>query len=45
MNEFYLAYRDSGKTAESLRTAQLRTRDSAKAAVWSSFVVRANGFP
>jgi tetratricopeptide (TPR) repeat protein len=45
MNEFYLAYRDSGKTAESLRTAQLRTRDSAKSAVWSSFVVRANGFP
>ena len=45
MNEFYRAYRQSGKTAESLRTAQLRTRDSAKAAVWSSFVVLANGFP
>jgi CHAT domain-containing protein/tetratricopeptide (TPR) repeat protein len=45
MNEFYHAYRESGKTAESLRTAQLRTRDSAKSAVWSSFVVRANGFP
>jgi CHAT domain-containing protein/tetratricopeptide (TPR) repeat protein len=45
MNEFYRAYRETGKTADSLRTAQLRTRDSAKTAVWSSFVVRANGFP
>jgi CHAT domain-containing protein len=45
MNEFYLAYRESRKTAESLRAAQLRIRDSAKSAVWSSFVVRANGFP
>jgi len=45
MNEFYLAYRKTGETAESLRTAQLRTRESAKTAVWSSFVVRSNGFP
>jgi CHAT domain-containing protein/tetratricopeptide (TPR) repeat protein len=45
MNEFYRAYRESGNTAEALRAAQLRTRDSAKAAVWSSFVVRANDFP
>jgi CHAT domain-containing protein len=45
MNEFYRAYRDSGKTSEALREAQLRTRGSADAAVWSSFVVRANGFP
>lgn len=45
MNEFYRAYRDSGRTAESLRAAQLRIRDTAKSSVWSSFVVRANGFP
>jgi CHAT domain-containing protein/tetratricopeptide (TPR) repeat protein len=45
MNEFYSAYRDSGRAAEALRTAQMRTRGSANAAVWSSFVVRANGFP
>jgi CHAT domain-containing protein/Tfp pilus assembly protein PilF len=45
MNEFYRAYRESGNTAEALRAAQLRTRDSARAAVWSSFVVRANAFP
>ena len=45
MNEFYRAYRDSGQAAEALRDAQLRTRASTKAAVWSSFVVRANGFP
>ena len=45
MNEFYGAYRAHGRPAEALRTAQLRTRDIAAAAVWSSFVVRANGFP
>jgi CHAT domain-containing protein len=45
MNEFYRAYRSSGKASEALREAQLRTRDTADAAVWSSFVVRANGFP
>lgn len=45
MNEFYLAYRSTGRAAEALRTAQLRTRGHAARAVWSSFVVRANGFP
>jgi CHAT domain-containing protein len=45
MNEFYLAYRVSGRAADALRTAQLRTRGSAASAVWSSFVVRANEFP
>jgi CHAT domain-containing protein len=45
MEEFYLAYRASGSTADALRTAQLRTRGTAAAAVWSSFVVRANGLP
>jgi CHAT domain-containing protein len=45
MNEFYRAYRASGRAADALRTAQLRTRDSAATAVWSSFVVRANEFP
>ena len=29
--------------ADALRTAQLRTRGTAGSAVWSSFVVRANG--
>jgi CHAT domain-containing protein/tetratricopeptide (TPR) repeat protein len=45
MNEFYGAYRAHGRPAEALRAAQLRTRDVAATAVWSSFVVRANGFP
>jgi CHAT domain-containing protein len=45
MNEFYRAYRTSGRAAESLRTAQLRTRGAAGTQAWSSFVVRANGFP
>lgn len=45
MNEFYGAYRAVGRPAQALRTAQLRTRDVAATAVWSSFVVRANGFP
>jgi CHAT domain-containing protein/tetratricopeptide (TPR) repeat protein len=45
MNEFYSAYRASGRAADALRAAQLRTRGSANAAVWSSFVVRANEFP
>jgi CHAT domain-containing protein/Tfp pilus assembly protein PilF len=45
MNEFYRAYRESGNTADALRTAQLHMRDSAKSTVWSSFVVRANAFP
>lgn len=45
MNEFYLAYRESGRAADALRTAQLRTRAIAPSKVWSSFVVRANEFP
>ena len=46
MNEFYRAYRKSGNSAEALRSAQMRSRaTSGAAAVWSSFVVRANGFP
>jgi CHAT domain-containing protein/tetratricopeptide (TPR) repeat protein len=45
MSEFYRAYRESGNPADALRTAQLKTRGSAKASVWSSFVVRANEFP
>jgi CHAT domain-containing protein len=45
MNEFYRAYRETGRSAEALRHAQLRTRGSVKATVWSSFVVRANEFP
>ena len=45
MNEFYLAYRASGRAADALRAAQMRTRGSAAPGVWSSFVVRANEFP
>jgi tetratricopeptide (TPR) repeat protein len=45
MNEFYRAYRASGRAADALRLAQIRTRGDAAAAVWSSFVVRANEFP
>ena len=45
MKEFYVAYRQSGRAADALRVAQLRTRGSAAATVWSSFVVRANEFP
>ena len=45
MKEFYGAYRESGRAADALRTAQLRTRGTSAAAVWSSFVVRASGFP
>lgn len=45
MEEFYTAYRATGRTADALRTAQLKTRGTAAAAVWSSFVVRANGLP
>ena len=42
MEEFYTAYRSSGHAADALRTAQLRSRSGAAAAVWSSFVVRSN---
>jgi len=45
MKEFYSAYRHSGRAAEALRMAQLRTRGSAATSVWASFVVRANEFP
>jgi CHAT domain-containing protein len=45
MSEFYRAYRSSGRAADALRTAQMHMRHSAKASVWSSFVVRANEFP
>jgi CHAT domain-containing protein/tetratricopeptide (TPR) repeat protein len=45
MNEFYRAYGATGRAADALRSAQLHTRGNATSAVWSSFVVRANGFP
>lgn len=45
MNEFYRAYRASGRAADALREAQIHTRGNAAASVWSSFVVRANEFP
>jgi CHAT domain-containing protein/tetratricopeptide (TPR) repeat protein len=45
MEEFYAAYRVSGRAADALRVAQLRTRGTAASAVWSSFVVRAREFP
>jgi CHAT domain-containing protein/tetratricopeptide (TPR) repeat protein len=43
MEEFYAAFKASGRAADALRIAQLRTRGTAGSAVWSSFVVRANG--
>ena len=45
MSEFYKAYRVSGRTADALRSAQLRFRAGTASTVWSSFVVRANEFP
>jgi CHAT domain-containing protein len=45
MNEFYKAYRAHGNAAEALRSAQLRGRATQSSGAWSSFVVRANGFP
>jgi CHAT domain-containing protein len=45
MEEFYSAYRASGRASDALRTAQLRTRDGAASGHWSSFVVRANELP
>lgn len=45
MEGFYTAYRATGRIADALRTAQLKTRGTAAAAVWSSFVVRAKGLP
>jgi CHAT domain-containing protein/tetratricopeptide (TPR) repeat protein len=45
MEEFYAAYRHSGRAADALRTAQLRVRGTAASAVWSSFVIRSNDLP
>ncbi len=45
MEEFYSAYKVSGRAADALRVAQLRSRGSAAATVWSSFVVRSNQLP
>ena len=45
LEAFYAAYRVSGRTADALRTAQLRTRGTRASPVWSSFVMRANGLP
>lgn len=45
MSEFYKAYRESGRAADALRSAQLRFRAHSAAPVWSSFVVRANEYP
>jgi CHAT domain-containing protein len=45
MEEFYAAYRATGRAPDALRTAQLRTRGTSAQAVWSSFVVRANELP
>jgi tetratricopeptide (TPR) repeat protein len=40
MQEFYTAYRATGRAAQALRVAQLRTRGIAGPPVWASFVVR-----
>ena len=45
MEEFYSAYRHSGRAADALRFAQLRSRGSSASTVWSSFVVRSNELP
>jgi tetratricopeptide (TPR) repeat protein len=45
MQEFYTAYRATGRAPDALRTAQLRIRGTAATAVWASFVVRANALP
>ena len=45
MEEFYAAYRTSGRASDALRIAQLRARGTVGSAVWSSFVVRANELP
>jgi len=45
MKEFYSAYRAKPQPAEALHRAQLRSRGITASTVWSSFVVRANGFP
>jgi CHAT domain-containing protein len=45
MEDFYTAYRASGHAPDALRSAQLKTRGTAAAAVWASFVIRANALP
>ena len=40
MQEFYAAYRATGRAPQALRAAQLRTRGIAGPSVWASFVVR-----
>jgi len=45
MEEFYAAYRTSGRAPDALRIAQLRARGTVGSTVWSSFVVRANRLP
>jgi CHAT domain-containing protein len=45
MEEFYSAYRATGRASDALRSAQLRTRGGVASSVWSSFVVRANQLP
>ncbi|HEU5137209.1 MAG TPA: CHAT domain-containing protein [Steroidobacteraceae bacterium] len=45
MEEFYAAYRTSGRASDALRIAQLRARGTVGSSVWSSFVVRANELP
>jgi CHAT domain-containing protein len=45
MEEFYSAYKVSGRAADALRVAQLRTRGGAASNVWSSFFVRSNELP
>jgi CHAT domain-containing protein len=45
MEEFYAAYRSTGRTPDALRSAELRTRGTAAAAGWARFVVRANALP
>jgi tetratricopeptide (TPR) repeat protein len=45
MEQFYAAYRATGRAADALRIAQLRTRDADGTAVWSSFFIRSNGLP
>jgi CHAT domain-containing protein len=45
MQEFYAAYRATGRAAGALRTAQLRSRGIAGPSVWASFVVRSGSLP
>lgn len=45
MEEFYRAYRISGRADDALHTAQLRTRAMAGTSIWSSFVLRTSSLP